>query len=87
MTRSETSDFTVLGCGVAGAAIAYELIQRRAGRVTVLYQQALPGSSMTNQKWKHSGLFYPRRELARELWDAFQGMHELERQHLQRRGG
>lgn len=80
------SDFVVLGCGAAGVAIAHQLCIRSnlASRVTVLYQGDDEGSSFSNQKWKHSGLWYwyPWEENAVACWHAYSSMHSLEKQYL-----
>ena len=66
----------VLGSGVAGTAIAYELAN--AGhRVFLLYRKANEGSSFTNQKWQHSGLLYSNKQLVRNAWGAYQKMNPL----------
>ena len=59
-------NITVLGAGVAGAAIASEL--HRLGRLDKLIApSALEGSSHTNQKWLHSGALYPSTTVIRAL--------------------
>lgn len=62
----------VLGRGVAGAAIANALSPDY--KVTVLFRRDTEGSTFTNQKWKHSGLLYPNRALARTMWTAYEEM-------------
>lgn len=67
------SEVTILGCGAAGSAIAYFLAQKGV-QVSVLYRHEDEGSSFTNQKWRHSGLLYRTREMALQIWDAYQNM-------------
>ena len=48
MPSAET-EFAVLGYGVAGTAIAYELVRRKR-KVKIIYR-GYDGSSFKNQKW------------------------------------
>ncbi|HLV78937.1 MAG TPA: FAD-dependent oxidoreductase [Chthonomonadaceae bacterium] len=81
----ETTGTAVLGFGIAGAWTAYELA-RHGEPVTVIDRSDGVASSLTNQKWKHSGLLYSRRDLAAKMWSAYTGMLPIERGHLQRVG-
>ncbi|HEY2156934.1 MAG TPA: FAD-dependent oxidoreductase [Isosphaeraceae bacterium] len=84
--RHEKTDVVVLGLSIAGAAIAARLA-REGRQVTGLDCGKVATSTQSNQKWKHSGLYYHLLpDLARKVWGAFVGMHPLERRHLLRRG-
>ncbi|MGH9841479.1 MAG: NAD(P)/FAD-dependent oxidoreductase [Blastocatellia bacterium] len=74
---SDKAKIVVLGSGAAGTAIAYELATRcgaNPSQVVLLYREKNEGSSFTNQKWKHSGLFYSSERIARGIWDAYETM-------------
>jgi glycine/D-amino acid oxidase-like deaminating enzyme len=84
--RYEKTDIVVLGLSIAGAAVAARLA-REGLQVTGLDCGKVTTSTLSNQKWKHSGLYYHLLpDLARQVWEAFVGMHPLERRHLLRRG-
>ena len=71
----------VLGAGVAGAAIAYEL--HRIGRLGALISpSSLEGSSHTNQKWLHNGALYPSRRVILEAWQQFRDMRPEIKKHV-----
>jgi glycine/D-amino acid oxidase-like deaminating enzyme len=72
---SSVFDVVIIGGGVGGAAAAYELSRDRRLKLCLLYRQPGEGSSFTNQKWKHSGLLFEDRELARFLWEAYRLTH------------
>lgn len=72
---NQPKHIVVLGRGVAGAAIAHVL--SRDYQVTVVFRRADEGSTFTNQKWKHSGLLYPNRALARTMWTAYKRMDRV----------
>ena len=61
----------MIGAGVAGAAIARKLASLRYP-ITLVFRNEGEGSSFTNQKWNHSGLLYPDRKLAEDMWDSYQ---------------
>ncbi len=71
----------VIGCGVAGAAIAYEL-SLRGIEVTVCFRSDDDGSSAKNHKWLHSGLLYPSEPFAKRMWDAFRSDSEFKEPHI-----
>ena len=81
MGPSKATDVVVIGGGVAGSAIAYEL-SMVGKNVTVLFPQYDEGSSYTNQKWLHSGLLYPHKRLAKLAWDEFANPHGLIREFM-----
>jgi glycine/D-amino acid oxidase-like deaminating enzyme len=88
MARRAQTDFAILGLGVAGAATAYTLVQQCPGqRITALDRVDGRATSLTNQKWKHSGLWYPEGRFAWALWTAYQKMDAaLERPYLLKQG-
>jgi glycine/D-amino acid oxidase-like deaminating enzyme len=76
----------VVGGGIAAAAIAHALMTSRDVRVTVVAGSA-PASTDHNQRWKHSGLLYESRELARSMWLAHRDMDDRhERPFVAREG-
>jgi glycine/D-amino acid oxidase-like deaminating enzyme len=75
----------VTGLGAAGAAITCELA-RRGKQVAALDRADGVASTLSNQKWKHTGLLYPRPDLAQKMWDAYAHMHPIERRHLLKQG-
>jgi len=83
--QHEDTEVVVVGLST-GAAIVPELA-RRGVKVTGLDRADGLASTLNNQRWKHGGLLYPRRELAQKLWDAYAHMHPLERRHLRNIGG
>jgi glycerol-3-phosphate dehydrogenase len=66
---------TVVGSGVAGSAIAHELV--RTCDVWLLYPKADEGASFTNHKWHHSGLLYSDPIILKKAWQAHQRAHPL----------
>jgi len=83
--QHEYSEAVVLGLGAAGAAITEELA-RLGVPVTALDRMDGVASSLTNQKWKHSGLLYERGEQAVKIWHAYTQSHPLEQRHLLKTG-
>src|SRR5579862_2309963 len=69
---AERKHVVVLGCGAAGASIVHAI--HRYFNVTVIPGDASAGSTMSNQKWKHSGLLYLGREFAMNMWQAYSSM-------------
>src|SRR5271157_1553032 len=67
---NEATGTVVVGAGVAGSAIAFELC-RLGHKAALLYRAPTEGSSFTNQKWNHSGLLYPGQTLARRACKEF----------------
>jgi glycerol-3-phosphate dehydrogenase len=66
---------TVVGGGVAGSAIAHDLVRKLD--VRLLYPKADEGASFTNHKWHHTGLLYSDPTVLKKAWEAHQRAHPL----------
>lgn len=66
----------IIGSGAAGTAIAIKALYSNVfSEVALAYREDTEGSTFTNQKWKHSGLFYyPYEQNAHGIWRAYQRM-------------
>lgn len=76
---------TVVGSGVAGSAIAHELVGK--SDVRLLYPRADEGASFTNQKWHHSGLLYSEPTVLKKAWEARKRAHPLLLAHADKTHG
>lgn len=83
MADEPSPDVVVVG-GAAGAVIAH-ILAEQGKRVALLWRTDVEGATDTNQKWLHSGLLYPSRELAVQAWRNYREDWKIKRRYLEGR--
>jgi len=79
--KNEQSEVAVVGQAIGGLTLT-DYLSRECVPVVGLDSGSPKASSLTNHKWKHSGLLYSREDLAAKMWRAYVGMDPLEREFL-----
>jgi glycerol-3-phosphate dehydrogenase len=84
--RQEKTQVVIVGGGAAGTGAAYAL-ERRGVQATLLDGADPAASSVNNQCWGQSGLFYlTNQALALKLWQGWPALEHLARAFLLHRG-